>query len=403
MATRALLPKKLNRHTRKQRVLFVIGIAVAILVVMLLVLAPGKQSDFSATTPINEEEHMQTIKEMGQPRHKRPVIAIVAFNKATEVTDLTIPYSILKRADIADVAIVAEKMTPISLYPFSKLGQGPELFKIDPQATMQDFDKQHPDGADYVIIPALEPRDDKVVVDWVNAQHRKGANVISVCAGALTLAATGLLDGRQATTHWAYIDELKKAHPTAEIVPDRRYVSDRGITSATGISASIPVTVVLVEAIGGQSKAAQVAQDIGIPYWDARHRSSDFELTWEHKKTFMRNWLTFWRRDTIGVPVESGVDEMALALTADAYSRTLLSTAVTIGSGSNPVQGKYGLTIYPNTTEVNGVDHMLPAPSPDAPAQTIDRTLEQIAELYGRPTAEIVALTLEYPWTPEGK
>jgi putative intracellular protease/amidase len=394
-----MIVTKLRLRTRKQKVLFSAGAAIAMLVVILLVFAPGRQPGFTAAAPINKEEQMQTIKEIGQPRHRRPVVAIVAFNKATEVTDLTIPYSILKRADVADVAVVAQQMTPISLYPFSKLGQGPELFRVDPQATMQSFDKQYPDGADYIVIPALEPRNDKVVVDWINAQHRKGANVVSVCAGALTLAATGLLDGRQATTHWAYVDELKKAHPTTKIVPDHRYVSDKGVTSATGISASIPTAVALVEAIGGQEKASQVAQAIGITYWDARHRSSDFDLTWEHKKTFLRNGFTFWRRDTIGVPIEEGVDEMALALTADAYSRTLLSKAVTIGSKGGPVRSKYGLTIYPNTTDTKDVDSLLPAPSSDAPAQTIDKTLKQIAERYGRPTAEIVALTLEYPWT----
>lgn len=382
-----------------RKALVAAGTVTAILAVTLLVLMPGGQQGFSAAKPIKKEEQMNTIKEMGQPRHKRPVVAIVALNKATEVTDLTIPYSILKRTDVADVAIVAERMTPIPLYPFSKFGQGPELFKVDPQATMQSFDKQHPDGADYVVIPAMEPRNNSVVVDWIKAQHAKGANVVSVCAGALTLAATGLLDNRASTTHWAYVDELKKAHPTTKITPDRRYVSDNGVTSATGISASIPVSVALVEAIAGQAKAAQTAKDIGAPYWDARHQSSAFELTWERKKTFVRNSLTFWHRDTVGVPVKQGVDEMTLALTADAYSRTLLSKAVTIGDGDKPIRSKHGLTIYPNAVNAQNVSRMLPAPSADLPAQTIDRMLEQITADYGRPTAEIVALTLEYPWS----
>lgn len=386
-------------RTRKQWTFFSIGLIAVIFIIIALVLLPGSQSNPSGTTAINKDEHMQTVKEIGKPRHERPVVAVVALNKATEITDLMIPYGVLKRADLADVAIVAEQTTPIPLYPFSKFGQGPELLKIDPQSSMQEFDKQHPDGADYVIIPALEPRDDKVVVDWINAQHRKGANVISVCAGALTSAATGLLDDRQATTHWAYIDELQKGHPTTQIVRDRRYVSDRGVTSATGISASLPVTVALVEAIAGRPKASQLAEDIGLPYWDARHRSSDFELTWEHKKTFMRNWLSFWRRDTFGVPVENGVDEIALALTADVYSRTGLSKAVTVGDKT--IRGKYGLTLHPNTSDTGAVKQMLPVPSPNKPAQTIDRELEQIAAHYDRPTAEIVALTLEYPWNPK--
>ena len=383
--------------------LVISGTATVLLLVTTFVLTPYGKSEFSAATPIKKEEQMHTIKEMGQPRHKRPVVAIVALNKATEVTDLTIPYSILKRADIADVAIVAEKMSPIPLYPFSKFGQGPELFKVDPQATMKSFDEHYPDGADYVVVPAMEPRNDTVVVDWISKQHKKGAHVVSVCAGALTLAATGLLDDHKSTTHWAYTDELKKAHPSTKITPDRRYVSDRGITTATGISASIPVTVALVEAMSGHAKAASVAKEIGAPYWDTRHKSSSFQLTWERKKTFMRNMLTFWRRDVIGVPVKEGVDEMALALTADAYSRTLLSKAVTIGDVTAPVLSKNGLKIYPNTSTTKGTSRMLPAPSAATPALTIDKTLAQISEDYGHPTADIVALTLEYPWHPATK
>lgn len=391
------MKSKLKALMRQRWILFGIG-AAAILVVILVVLAPAGLPKSPTITAVNEDEHMQTITEMGKPRHDRPVIAIVALNEATEVTDLMIPYGVLKRADVADVTIVAEKMTPVPLYPFSKLGQGSELLKIDPQASMEAFDKQHPDGADYVVIPALEPRDDKVVVDWIKAQHDKGAHIVSVCAGALTLAATGLLDDRQATTHWAYIDELKKAHPTTQIVRDQRYVSDKGVTTATGISASLPTSVALVEAIAGKPKAEQLAQELGMAYWDTRHRSSDFELTWEHKKTFVRNWLSFWRRETVGVPANEGIDEVALALTADAYSRTMLSKAVTIG-GDDAIHGKYGLVIHPNTTDSSVVDRMLPAPDPTRPAQTIDRVLEQIALRYGRPTAEIVALTIEYPWS----
>jgi putative intracellular protease/amidase len=375
------------------------GVVIAIIAVTMIVLAPSNRTaSFSPATPIDPSEHARTIEGMGKPRHERPVIAIVALNEATEITDLMIPYGVLARADVADVTVVAEHTTPVPLYPFSKLSQGPELLKIDPQASMRTFDEQHPDGADYVIVPALQPRDNVVIMDWINAQHQKGANVVSVCVGALTLASAGILDDRRATTHWSYGEDLQKAAPSVKRVEDRRYVSDNGVTTATGISSSLPTMVALVEAIAGRPKAEKVAQDIGISNWDERHRSSDFQLTWEHKKTYIRNWLSFWHKESFGVPVNNDVDEIALALTADAYSRTELSKAVTIGSSS--VLSKHGLKIYPNTTQAT-VDHTLPAPRSDMPARTIDRELEQIASRFGRPTAEIVALTLEYPWTPE--
>jgi putative intracellular protease/amidase len=389
---------------RKRWVLLGIGTAIALLVVAApIVLAPGDQrAPSAAVAAIENSEHARTIEAMRPPKRERPVIAILALNEATEVTDFLIPYGVLQRANVADVTVVAERLAPVPLHPFSRLGQGPALLRIDPQSTTLAFDERHPEGADYVVVPAMEPRNNQHVMDWIVAQHRKGAKIVSVCAGALTLGAAGLLDGRRATTHWAYIGDLQKAHPGMRWIQDRRYLADNGITTATGITASIPTMIALVEAIAGRPKAEPLARDLGVADWDARHRSSAFQLTWEHQKAYLRNWLSFWRWETLGVPVSDGVDEIALALTVDAYSRTALSTVVTVGSSSEAVRSRHGLMLRPNTsTQAAAVDRMLAPPRSDAPAQAIDRELANIASRYGRPTADIVALVIEYPWVAE--
>jgi transcriptional regulator GlxA family with amidase domain len=388
---------------RKRLIFLGIG-AIALLVVAApLVLAPRSRPAASpAAAAIDTTEHARTIEAMRPPKRKRPVIAILTLNEATEVTDFLIPYGVLQRADVADVTVVAERAAPVPLYPFSALGRGPELLRIEPQSTTRAFDERYPEGADYVVVPAMEPRNNRHVMDWIVAQHRKGAKIFSVCTGSLTLAAAGLLDGRRATTHWAYIGDLQRAHPTMRWVQDRRYVADNGISTSTGITASIPATVALVEAIAGRPKAEQVARDLGVANWDARHRSSAFQLSWEHRKAFLRNWLSFWRRETLGVPVSEGVDEIALALTGDAYSRTALSTVITVGSSGEAIRSRHGLTIRPKTSnQAAAVDHMLPPPRSDAPALTIERELAQIASRFDPATADIVALTLEYPWSAE--
>jgi transcriptional regulator GlxA family with amidase domain len=377
--------------------------AVALLVVAAVIaLAPGDAAPFPAVPPIEEAEHARTIDALRPPKRKRPVIAIITLNDATEVTDLLVPFGVLSHADVADVTVVAERPEPVRLHPFSALGRGPELLKIEPQSTTRAFDERYPEGADYVVVPALEPRNNQHVMNWIVAQHRKGAKIFSVCAGSLTLAAAGLLDGRRATTHWAYIDALQKTHPTMRWVPDRRYVTADGISTSTGITASIPVTMALVEAIAGRAKAEQLAHDLGVTNWDARHRSSAFQLTWEHQKTFLRNWLSFWRHEAVGVPVSEGVDEIVLALTADAYSRTAVSAVTTVGTSGKAVRSRHGLLIHANTSAATAaVDHMLPALRSDAPAATLDRELSRIASRYGRSTSHIVALTVEYPWRSE--
>jgi putative intracellular protease/amidase len=387
----------------KRSILLGIAIAVTVLVVTaLIVLAPGNPAPLPVARPIEETEHARTIEALRPPKRQRPVVAIITLNDATEVTDLLVPYGVLSHANVADVTVVAEHANPVRLHPFSAQGRGPELMRVEPQSTTRAFDGRFPDGADYVIVPALEPRNNRHVTDWIVAQHRKGANIFSVCAGSLTLAAAGLLDGQPATTHWAYIDALREAHPTMQWIPDRRYVAADGISTATGITASIPVTITLVEAIAGRSKAEQLARTLGVAKWDARHNSSAFQLTWEHQKTFLRNWLSFWRHETIGVPVNEGVDEIALGLTADAYSRTALSTAVTVGTSGNVVRSRHGLLIHTNASAPSAaVDHMLPALRSDSPAATLDKELAHIASRYGRPTAQIVALVVEYPWMPK--
>jgi hypothetical protein len=152
----------------------------------------------------------------------------------------------------------------------------------------------------------------------------------------------------------------------------------------------------LVEAIGGRERAAAVADDLGVTDWDARHRSAAFELTLDHKKTFIRNTLAFWRHETVGVPIADGVDEVALGLLLDAYTRTALGTAVTVGAGT--VETSHGLRLHPNRPTEAGTDRMLPAPSAAKPATLLEDELPRIAAHYDPQTAAIVALVMEYPW-----
>lgn len=366
-----------------------------------IVLVPGADT-LPAPEPaaIDPAEHARAIAAMRPPKRERPVIAMLALNEATEVTDLLGPFNVLARAGIADVFIVADQASPIQLYPFSRFGRGPRLFSIDPHMTVSAFDRRWPEGADYVIVPAIDPRDAAPATNWIRAQRAKGATIAAVCAGALTLGAAGLLDGRKATTHWAYLDDLRSSHPTMNWVRDRRYVADDGVVSATGISASIPTSIALVEAIAGPDRAQAVAKALGVAHWDERHLSSAFRLTNERRKTFVRNWLSFWRHQKLGLPIGEGVDEIALAFTADVWSRTALSEVV-VTSGTETVQSLHGLTIHPaRPSRDAGVDEMLPAPSPQTPAQAAGRELDRIAARFGGATADIVALAMEYRWAP---
>jgi transcriptional regulator GlxA family with amidase domain len=180
---------------------------------------------FALAPPIVKEESDATIAALKPPKRARPLIAIVGINDSTETTDYLMPYGILRRADVADVVALATTPGPVTLFP---------ALTVEPQATVADFDAQHPDGADYVIVPAMSHDDDPAVVPWIKSQAAKGAIIVGVCAGAKVVGSTGLLDGRRATTHWFYLRELRGKHPAIQYVSDRRLVVDRGIATTTG-------------------------------------------------------------------------------------------------------------------------------------------------------------------------
>jgi putative intracellular protease/amidase len=272
------------------------------------------------------------------------------------------------------------------------------VLTVEPQATVADFDAQHPDGADYVIVPAMSRDDDPAALQWIRSQAAKGAIVVGVCAGAKVVASTGLLDGRRATTHWYYLKELRGKHPAIDYVADRRLVVDRGVATTTGITASMPMSLTLIEAIAGRDKAEAVGRDLGLAQWDARHDSAAFQFTRPFALTAIGNTLAFWNREQLGIELAPGVDEVSLALVADAWSRTYRSRAVTFAGTADAQQTRNGLRILPDQVAASWpTERLLPAIAALQPAKALDQALHGIEARYGMPTADFVAMQLEYP------
>ncbi|MFB6464367.1 DJ-1/PfpI family protein [Bradyrhizobium tunisiense] len=352
-----------------------------------LFLLPGSPARGSAPA-ISKDETEATLAALKPPKRKRPLIAIVGINDMTETTDYLMPYGILARADVADVQTLATQPGPVALYP---------ALKVQPHATIAEFDAAHPDGADYVIVPAMSPEDDATALQWIRSQAGKGATVIGVCVGAKVVANTGLLDGRRATTHWYSLRDLQK-HSAIRYVPDRRLVIDRGVATTTGITASMPMALTLVEAIAGRAKAEAVAQEIGLSQWDARHRSEAFQFTRPFALTAIAGTLAFWNREQLGIALTSGIDEVSLALVTDAWSRTYRSRALTFAATAEARASRGGLRIVPDKVASDWpAKQTLPAAVDLPPARALDQTLHAIDARYGSRTADFVAMQLEYP------
>ena len=366
------------------------------IVALLTVAAAGwllslPSASLAAVQPAIDAREAEAMLTALKPKRQRPLIAIIGVNDGTETTDYLMPYGILRRADVADVVALATQPGPVQLHP---------ALRVEPDATTAVFDAQHPEGADYVIVPAMMRDDDPDVLTWIRAQSAKGAMVIGVCVGATVVGASGLLDGRRATTHWYSLSELRQKHPTIRYVADRRYVVDGNVATTTGITASMPMMLTLIEAIAGRDKAEAVARDLGLDHWDARHDSGAFKLTRPFALTAIGNTLAFFNHEQLGIPPTTGMDEVSLALTADAWSRTFRSGAVTFAAKDGAVVSRAGIRILPDQVASDWpADRRVSAMADMPSAKALDRTLEDITARYGARTTDLVAMQLEYPRT----
>src|SRR5919201_2423181 len=178
-------------------------------------------------------------------------IAILIFDGLTAL-DAIGPYEVLSRLPEAEVRFVAPEAGP-KRTDTGTLGLNADLSLAD-----------LPDP-EIVLLPGGEGNRPLMreagVLDWLRAVHRDSTWTTSVCTGALVLGAAGILQGKRATTHWAYLDHLRDlgAHPVAE-----RVVEDGKVITAGGVSAGIDMALTLASQLAGD-QAAQAIQ-LGIEY-----------------------------------------------------------------------------------------------------------------------------------------
>lgn len=316
---------------------------------------------------------------------KRPVIAVVALNSGTELTDFAIPYGVLSASGVAETVAVSPRAGEVSMFPAL-------LMRVD--ATFAAFDAKHPDGADYVVIPALRDKSDVVVLAWLRSQAQRGATLVSICNGAIVLAGTGLLDGKRATAHWASEQARRSDFPKVAWHNNRRYVADGRVVSSAGISASMPVTIALVEAIAGRAQAQALADRYGVRDWSSAHDSDAF-------KSRPGEADVIFRSDAVLAPVNialaDGIDEVALALTADAYSHTTSTVVYSSAATGAAVRTRHGLLVLPDRIGMRpSTERTLHLDANAAPAQALTTALADIEARYGGAASRNVMRVMEF-------
>ncbi|UXY31189.1 GlxA family transcriptional regulator [Streptomyces sp. HUAS TT20] len=105
---------------------------------------------------------------------------------------------------------------------------------------------------------------DPRLTDWLRRHGPCAERLVSVCTGAILLAEAGLLDGRRATTHWAYCGKLARDHPAVEVDPDPIYVRDGHVATSAGVTSGIDLALALVEEDLGRDLALSIARHLVV-------------------------------------------------------------------------------------------------------------------------------------------
>ena len=104
-----------------------------------------------------------------------------------------------------------------------------------------------------------------VLLDWLRDRAVKAETLTAVCTGAMLLGSAGLLEGRDATTHWKFLDAMRDTFPAVNVRYDKHFVQDGNVFTSAGISAGIDMSLYLIGRLWGAETARRVQK--GIEYF----------------------------------------------------------------------------------------------------------------------------------------
>ena len=175
-------------------------------------------------------------------------VGFVIFPNLTQL-DFTGPLQVLSRMPNSKTHIVAKSLDPVpsdcglALVPTVAFADCPQL--------------------DLICVPGgfgvVQAMTDRATVDFVKCQAAEARYITSVCTGAFVLGMAGLLQGRRATTHWAYTDLLPR---TGAIVEKGRVVWDGNVVTAGGVTSGIDFALQIVAALAGDDVAQSIQLSI---------------------------------------------------------------------------------------------------------------------------------------------
>jgi transcriptional regulator GlxA family with amidase domain len=187
------------------------------------------------------------------------VVELLAF-PLVQLLDVTGPFQVFASAN--DLVLEAGGRAPYALQVVARSGgqvtasAGLKLSTAPLPPADAAVDTLMVAGGRGVEAAAADPAN----IEWVQVRAKRARRIASVCTGAFLLAASGLLDGRRAVTHWSYCAELARRFPKVRVESDPIFVHDGPVWSSAGVTAGIDLALALVEEDLGPTLALAVAR-----------------------------------------------------------------------------------------------------------------------------------------------
>ncbi|MBV8252087.1 MAG: DJ-1/PfpI family protein [Chitinophaga sp.] len=283
-----------------------------------------------------------TILPMKPPAYDpaKKTVFIIADNAGTELFDMMAPFYLFNLTGKANVYLLAKDSSPIIM----RKG----VFVL-PQLTFAQASQMQLQPA-VVIVPALSPMDirkqDPQLLRYISHLHTDSTLFLAVCQGALTLAATGLYDGKPMTTHASELSSIRKQYPKTNWVKNVTYTTAGNLYSTSGVSNAVDGSLMVINKLFGEGTMQQVMSAIHYPHTTVPQHH-DSRVIGSAAKWRIARKIFFESNKKIGLLLENNLDELTIAGILDTYYRTFPAAVNSYTMDNLPICSKFGLTIIP--------------------------------------------------------
>jgi putative intracellular protease/amidase len=320
------------------------------------------------------------------------VVAVVLGRSGSDTADVFAPYEVLSSSPAFAVYTISDTTAPASM---------DGGLSVVPSYTYADVAAGTAPQPDLIVVPAVNNPagpEEQGARAFISERYRAGARILGICAGSRMLAASGILDGLNATSHWSRISALETSNPAVTWIRGQHYVQDGRVTTTGGVTSSISGTLKVMADLAGPAEATRVGKLINYPGWslDAPVAMPAQSFATGDLSVLANNAFP-WARPAIDVQLDDGVGEIDAAALLEVYSYSQAATANAL-SKTGVITTRHGLMI--RTIATGTPTHQVLVPGTlvsHSGLHGFDAAFEQLSRSTPPAVVASVAKMLEYP------